>query len=125
MVSTKVKLAVSFAVALAALPAQAQFMGPGWKTHVALTRADLDMIRATVTGRIHNARPGSTASWSNPASGNSGTVKLLDVFHRQGRRCERIEYHNIPANKARPTERLVMTSCRQPDGTWKLSTAGR
>jgi surface antigen len=81
--------------------------------------------RATVAGHIHNAAPGSTAAWSNPASGNSGTVRLLDVFHRQGRRCEHIEYRNIPAEKARPTERLVMTSCLQPDGSWKLSTAGR
>lgn len=112
-------------MALAALPAQAQYLGPGWKTHVALTRADLDMIRAAVSGRVHDARPGSTVSWSNPVSGYSGMVKLLDAFHRQGRRCEHIEYRNIPAQKARPAEPLVMTSCRQPDGSWKLSTAGR
>jgi len=37
---------------------------------------DLDMIRATVTNQIHGKRVGTTASWANPASGNSAFLKL-------------------------------------------------
>jgi hypothetical protein len=65
--------------------------GSLWDTYVTLTRADLDMMRVALTQQIHNKRPGAAASWKNPESGNSGTVRLLDAFARQGyrdaRRC--------------------------------------
>jgi hypothetical protein len=114
------KWALSLALLLACRPAEAQLMGPLWETNVTLTRADLDMIRATLAGRIHGRPAGTSAAWSDPASGNSGTITLLKISERQGQRCEQIEYRNYSRDTWRPADIFVLTSCRQPDGSWKL-----
>jgi hypothetical protein len=62
-------------IGLIAAPAQAQLL-PTWETHIVLSQQDLDMIRGTVTNQVHGKPVGTTASWSNPASGNSGVIKL-------------------------------------------------
>ncbi len=85
-----------------------------------LTQADLDMIKSTLMTRIHNHDAGTRAAWNNPQSGNSGTIALLSVVPRGAQRCEQIEYHNIPPHGA-PSDRFVLTSCIQPDGSWRLS----
>ena len=115
------KLALPIALSLVVYPAQAQWLGPAWETNVTLTRADLDMIKASLAQQIHNQRLGASTSWKNPESGNSGSMALLKVFARQGRRCEQIEYRMSPPEKAMPSDRFVLTSCLQPDGTWKLA----
>ena len=115
------KRALPLALLLAFRPAEAQLMGPLWETNVTLTRADLNMIRATLASKIHGRPAGTSAAWSDPASGNSGTITLLKISERQGQRCEQIEYRNYPRETWRPADIFVLTSCRQPDGTWKLS----
>jgi surface antigen len=102
-----------------AAAAQAQFLGPSWESNVSLTREDLDMIRSAVTLQIHNKPIGTTAAWTNPQSGNSGSLRLLRISSRQSRHCEDIEYLIRPPGK--PAERVVFTSCLQPDGNWRLS----
>jgi hypothetical protein len=114
------KFALPLALFLACGPAWAQFLGPLWETNVTLTRADLGMIRATLAGSIHGRPAGTAASWSDPSSGNSGTITLLKVSERLGQRCEQIEYRNYPRETWRPADIFTLTSCRQPDGTWKL-----
>jgi hypothetical protein len=115
------KFVLPIALSFALHSAQAQILGPAWETNVTLTRADLDMIKASLAQRIHNQRLGASTSWSNPESGNSGSMTLLKIFARQGRRCEQIEYRMSPPEKARPSDRFVLISCLQVDGTWKLS----
>ena len=114
------KLVVWGALLLATAPAAAQFLGR-WETNVTLTQADLGLIRTTLASKIHGQPAGTSASWRDPASGNSGTITLLNVSERQGQRCEAIEYQNHPRDTWRPSDRFVLTSCRQPDGSWKLS----
>jgi len=109
------------ALLFACPPAEAQLLGRLWETNVTLTRADLDLIRSTLADKIHGRPAGTTAAWRDPSSGNSGTITLLAVTERQGQRCEQIEYRNSPPQTWRPSDRFVLTSCRQPDGTWKLS----
>jgi hypothetical protein len=36
-------------VGLFAMPAQAQWLGPSWETHIVLIQQDLDVIHAAVT----------------------------------------------------------------------------
>jgi surface antigen len=115
------KFALAAALLLAVQPARAQLMGRLWETNVTLTRADLDMIQETLRQKIHGKPAGTTAAWSGTASGNSGSMTLLQVTERQGQRCERIEYRNQSPEKWRPSDRFVLTSCRQSDGSWKLS----
>jgi surface antigen len=108
---------------LVAAPAAAQYMGPLWETNVPLTRADLDMIETTLAQQIHGHPAGTTVRWQDPASGNSGKITLLQVFEQSGGRCERIQYHNYSPKKWLPNDHFTLTSCRQPDGSWRLSDA--
>ena len=79
------------------------------------------MIKAALANQIHGKKLGTTATWSNVQSGNSGSITLLNISSRDGRRCERIEYRMIPPNKT-PFDRFAPTSCLQADGNWKLSS---
>jgi len=116
------KFALPIALAFAAAPLHAQtLLGPSFETNVTLTQADIDMIKAALAGQVHGKKLGTQAAWTNPQSGNSGSLSLLKILSRDGRRCEQIEYRLIPPNKI-PFDRFVMTSCLQADGSWKLSS---
>jgi len=81
------------------------------------------MIETTLAKEIHGRPAGTTARWHDRASGNSGKITLLKVFEQDGERCERIQHHNYSSEKWRPDDHFTLTSCRQPDGRWKLSTS--
>jgi 17 kDa outer membrane surface antigen len=115
------KFALPIALSFAVAPVHAQTpLGMSWETYVTLTQGDMDMIKATLAGQIHGKKLGSQANWTNPQSGNSGSITLLKISSRDGRRCEQIEYRNVPPNKT-PFDRFVLTSCLQADGSWRLS----
>ena len=100
--------------------AQAQLL-PTWETNVTLTQQDLDMIHAVVTNQVHGKPVGTKVSWSNPASGNSGYVKLNKKLVRNGQQCEGIGYTVRSNGPPVYTEHYHFTSCLQPDGTWKIA----
>lgn len=107
-------------IGLIAGSAQAQLL-PTWETHITLTQQDLDMIRGTVTNQIHGKPVGTTASWSNPASGNSGSIKLGKKLMRKSQQCEEIGYTVRSGGPPVYTEHYHFTSCLQSDGTWKIA----
>jgi surface antigen len=107
-------------IGLIAASAQAQLL-PTWETHVVLSQQDLDMIHGAVTNQIHGKPAGTAASWSNPASGNSGVVKLDKRLTRKNQQCEQIEYTVRSGGPSVYTEHYHFTSCLQPDGTWKIA----
>ena len=116
------KYALPVVLSLAALPLHAQTpLGSSWETYVTLTQGDIDMVKTALAGKIHGKTPGTEAAWSNPQSGNSGSITLLNISSQEGRRCEKIEYRMIPPKKT-PFDRFVLTSCVQADGSWKLSS---
>jgi surface antigen len=100
--------------------AQAQLL-PTWETNITLTKQDLEMIHNAVTGQIHGKPVGTTASWSNPASGNSGTVRLAKKLVQNNQKCEEIEYIVRSGGTPAYSEHYHFTSCLQPDGTWKIA----
>ena len=108
------------AVLMLAGAAQAQLL-PTWETNITLTQQDLDMIHNAVTGQIHGKPVGTTASWSNPASGNSGTVRLAKKLVQNNQKCEEIEYIVRSGGTPSYSEHYHFTSCLQPDGTWKIA----
>ena len=118
--SMPIKPLVFVVVALANPAAQAQLLGPSFESNITLTREDLDTMRQTVTQQIHGKPVGTTASWSNPSSRNSGTIKLLKKFTAKNMHCEEIGYTLVTtANNVSP-EHYVFDSCLQPDGSWKI-----
>jgi surface antigen len=114
--------AVLFAAALLAwLPAQAQFLGPGFESNIELTKLDLQNIHRTVDEQVHGKPVGATASWSNSDSGNYGTIKLMKKYSQNGRPCETIEYTLATKRMAVPPEHYFLDSCQLPGGQWRIT----
>lgn len=79
------------------------------------------MIHGAVTNDVHGKPVGTTASWSNPASGNSGSIKLVKRLTHKTQQCEDIEYTVRSGGPPAYTEHYHFTSCLQPDGSWKIA----
>ena len=119
--SIPIKPLVLFVAALASAAAQAQLLGLGFESNVTLTQDDLDMIHRAVTQQIHERSVGTTATWSNPNSKNSGTIRLLKKFTARTMRCETLGYTLMTTAVAGASpEHYELNSCLQPDGTWKI-----
>src|SRR5262249_54976528 len=115
-----IKPLVVAAAALASPAAQAQLLGPNFESNITLPREDLDMMHQTVNQQVHGKPVGVTASWSNPTSKNSGTIKLLKKFTAKNMRCEEIGYTLVTTASNVSPEHYVLDSCLQPDGNWKI-----
>jgi len=115
-----IKPLVVVAAALASPAAQAQLLGPNFESNITLTREDLDMMHQTVSQQIHGKSVGATASWTNPSSKNSGTIKLLKKFSARNMRCETIGYTLATTVSNVSPEHYELNSCLQPDGSWKI-----
>jgi len=118
--SISVKAVFAIFVGLVSASAQAQLL-PTWETDIVLTQQDLDMIHGAVTNQVHGKPVGAIASWSNPASGNSGSVKLVKKLRLKNQQCEDIEYTVHSGGSPAYSEHYHFTSCLQPDGTWKIA----
>jgi surface antigen len=102
--------------------AQAQGTGVSrWYPSNPLTTEDREIISRTAQEQIHGKPPNTVATWTNPANGRTGTIKLLSKSTRQGMPCERIEYRTVEAQSGQQQGRYVLTSCRLPDGSWKFA----
>lgn len=64
---------------------------------------------------------GKAVSWSNPESGNSGSVKAVDQSTRpaDGATCRTFEQSVKTKDGRIATEQG--TACRAPDGTWQVA----
>jgi surface antigen len=114
--------AIAVMVALiVSLPAEAQYLGLGLESNIELTKLDLSIIHRTVDAQVHGKPVGTTASWSNPESGNYGTVTLLKKYSVNARPCESVQYTLATRRMAVPPEHYRLDSCLQPDGQWKIT----
>lgn len=112
---------------LAPMEAFAQF-GTTFRSAPKLTRSDIAIVRKLVRQKLTGKPNGTTLSWNNPESKNSGTVTLLDMFESRGRDCRSVRYVVIPGPKQASyatSARYVLTSCRLPDGTWQLDNQAK
>jgi surface antigen len=106
---------------LLSTPTQAQLLfGPAWESNITLTQEDLDLIHRTVDTKIHGKPVGTTASWSNPNTGNAGTIKLVRKFRKGNLQCEQVAYTLTTTKKAVEPEHYVFNSCLTPEG-WKIA----
>ena len=83
-----------------------------------LDRADHVALQQTMQQSLETAPGGTTSSWTNPDSGNSGTVTPANPFQNSdGTHCR--EFSQTVTVGGR-TEEGYGTACRQPDGSWKI-----
>lgn len=113
-------VALIFALALSgAAPAGAQVSPFG--DSLDLTADDVEMLKAAAAALFADdgARLGDTRTWSNPASGNTGSVSLVKTFEHQGLPCKRVQH--VVEQKGRADQVVYQFArCRTSDGTWRL-----
>lgn len=92
--------------------------GLGRSVGESLDRADMAYYNQTSQQALETSQPGQTLPWSNPQSGNSGTVTPYNYYQtNSGQYCR--EYSQT-INVGGRVEEGYGRACRQPDGTWQI-----
>lgn len=78
--------------------------------------SDWAMLKETAMGVLNDLPDREQANWSNPETGNRGSVMALATFQYQGQKCRRAAMRNITSRGR--DERSAYTLCQQADGDW-------
>jgi surface antigen len=112
-------MALSLALVFASASGWAQ-ISPFGRSSGSLSKEDwaaLQAARAEVLAGA--AAAGARKTWSNPKSGNSGTIVIIDSLGLDGMDCRSVRYDFSLRTKPRNTTYLVH-ECKTADGSWKL-----
>jgi surface antigen len=83
-----------------------------------LDNADKAAMRQSSQYALETTKVGHTSDWSNPDSGNSGTVTPTKTYQTAaGEYCREYQQTVTVGGK---TQDAYGTACRQADGTWKV-----
>ncbi len=83
-----------------------------------LDRADRLAMGRTTQRALETQPSGTTTTWRNPDTGNSGTVTPRPAVQTaSGEQCREFQQTVTVGGR---TEEAYGTACRQPDGTWKI-----
>lgn len=83
-----------------------------------LDRADMQYYSQTSQQALEKGPTGQALPWTNPQSGNSGTVTPGNYYQTSDNRYCREYSQTITVGGK--TQRAYGTACRQPDGTWQV-----
>ena len=84
-----------------------------------LDRADKLALAQAQHDTLENGASGSSTTWQNPDSGNSGEIVPQPAYQQaDGTYCREFQQTIIVGTEM---QAAYGTACRQPDGTWKLS----
>jgi len=90
----------------------------GGATGSYLDDQDKRTAAATAQQALESKPSGSTTTWKNPDSGNSGSVTPIRTYQAgNGQYCR--EYEQTVTIGGKP-QKSYGTACRQPDGSWQL-----
>jgi surface antigen len=86
-----------------------------------LDRADQAYLQRTSQSALENSPSDQPTTWVNPDSGHSGAVTPTHTYRASdGRYCREFT-QTVEINGE--TQQAYGTACRQPDGTWQLTSA--
>ena len=92
--------------------------GIGSEIGKSLDRADQLYLQQTTQTTLETAPSGQATQWSNPDSGNRGTVTAQPAYQdSSGKYCREFQQTVIIGNE---THDAYGTACRQPDGSWQI-----
>ena len=92
--------------------------GIGNAVGASLDRADMQYYQQTSQKALETAQAGQALPWSNPQSGNSGTITPQAPYkNSNGQYCREFQNKITVGGK---TESGYGTACRQPDGSWQI-----
>jgi surface antigen len=82
---------------------------------------DLDRMKMqqTTQNALEHKPIGSTSTWSNPDSGNSGTVTPTKTYYETSSSSEPCREYSSTVTIDGQLETITGTACRRPDGTWR------
>jgi surface antigen len=106
---------------LAALPASAFW---AWMRGAALnefTDDDWDMLKTEARRVLDEDPDGSRTDWTNPETGNGGSIKPLKTLTVDGQTCRQTAFRQVSATGLKGQG--VYHLCRQDDGTWRFIAA--
>jgi len=84
------------------------------------TEQDWEMLKTAADEALNERKTGESVFWSNPDSGNSGSLVITGVFEKEGAKCKTLQINS----QARGTEgQATHPFCQQPDQTWKVDAA--
>ena len=83
-----------------------------------LDATDRVMMERTSQASLEHTRTGATSTWSNPDTGNSGSITPNRTYQRQdGTHCREFSQTVVIDGQLQDA---TGTACRQPDGSWQL-----
>jgi hypothetical protein len=100
-------------------------MNPFGPSGLPLTNGDFSLMSKAVDPLLEDETipVGTVGTWSNPKSGNSGSITLEGRFtyDYQGKTlpCRKLRYHTVIRNKADPYN-LLINRCKAANGDWML-----
>lgn len=121
MARRSVTILTLFMLLLTALPASAFW---AWMRGAALSKftdADLEIFRVEARRVLDEEADGSRTDWTNPETGNGGSIKPLKTMTVDGQTCRQTAFRNVTATGIRGQS--VYHLCRQDDDTWKFIAA--
>lgn len=87
-----------------------------------LDEVDKEILTATFNNALADAADGETVAWSNPDTGNNGTVEVLDTHEDYGTTCRTVRTHmNAAGREGGGVYRL----CLADDDTWQFAPRRR
>ena len=83
-----------------------------------LDQNDREYAAQTTQQSLESSTTGTTSSWQNPDSGNSGSVTPTRTYQNaSGQPCREFTQTIVVGGR---TEEAYGTACRQADGSWQI-----
>jgi surface antigen len=82
-----------------------------------LDKADLDYAHRTTQSALETGRSGQPIAWTNPDSGNAGTIVPRPAYQSGNTYCREFQQTITVGGQS---QEGYGTACRQPDGSWKI-----
>ena len=92
-----------------------------WMRGAAVTdfhESDWEMLQETAREVLNNRPDHEQVNWSNPATGNRGSLIVLATFTHQGQVCRRTAMRNLTFRGR--DEKAAYSLCQQDNGEWEF-----
>jgi surface antigen len=79
-------------------------------------------IMHTAASRLYQqdvVADGATSQWSNPKTGDNGTITVLQSFQQSGMTCRKVQYE-IRLGGAIANNFYTLNWCKTASGEWKI-----
>jgi surface antigen len=109
-------LGLTLATLLLSQPAQGAWQWLRGSALTDFTDSDWEIIKATAREVLNEKPDREQVNWSNPDTGNRGSIMVLATFTHEGRICRRTAMRNL-THRGRE-DRAAYSLCQQADGDW-------